>query len=495
MITAINQSKDERQKVKEQLRSILSKMLLKEEVLNHRIGLVHKEHQISAVNFIHYLVLRSQNIREMQDHLHKMGLSSLDNSEGQILNQIVQILKWMNCPTVNELKTPCDYEQSSKIHKRHLINLLGKNHFKDQPNIMVTLSEKHLYEPEVFENMLLAGMTIARINCAHDNEEIWEMFISKINEAKEKTNRECKVYIDLAGPKIRVKKLLDKMNNEQPLLEMQLGDKALLCSKPQKNYNQYQIVMAPKKVLAMVKKGESVFFDDGKFEAVIKERTNAGLLLKFISAPIKKNKLKVEKGINFPESDLKLKPLTRADEANLPFVVEHADLIGFSFVSKAQDIDHLRSKLAAINPKKAPALILKIELLNAVENLPELLLNGMKDAAFGVMIARGDLAVEIGFERLSEIQKEIIWLCRASHTPVVWATQVLESLNKTGLASRSEITDAANSVAADCVMLNKGDYIIETIETLSNILKRQQGHRHRRRYVMRPLRIAQKFVG
>ena len=119
----------------------------------------------------------------------------------------------------------------------------------------------------------------------------------------------------------------------------------------------------------------------------------------------------------------------------------------------------------------------------------------MKDPAFGVMIARGDLAIEIGFERLSEIQKEIMWLCRAAHTPVIWATQVLENLNKTGLASRSEITDAASAAKADCVMLNKGDYIIETIETLTNILKRQQGHLHRKRYVMRPLGIARKFVG
>ncbi|MBK9334453.1 MAG: pyruvate kinase, partial [Ignavibacteria bacterium] len=87
-------------------------------------------------------------------------------------------------------------------------------------------------------------------------------------------------------------------------------------------------------------------------------------------------------------------------------------------------------------------IILKIETTEAVNNLPSLLIQGMKDKYFGVMIARGDLAVEIGFERMSEIQEEILWICEAAHIPVIWATQVLDSLNKSGIATRSEVTDA-----------------------------------------------------
>jgi pyruvate kinase len=110
------------------------------------------------------------------------------------------------------------------------------------------------------------------------------------------------------------------------------------------------------------------------------------------------------------------------------------------------------------------------------------------------MIARGDLAVEIGIERLSEIQDEILWICEAAHTPAIWATQVLESLNKSGFASRSEGTDAARSVMAECVMINKGAHLIEVLESLKDILKRSGGHRIKKRYLFRPLHIAQRFL-
>ncbi len=154
----------------------------------------------------------------------------------------------------------------------------------------------------------------------------------------------------------------------------------------------------------------------------------------------------------------------------------------------------LRAEILKYSPQRMPAIILKIERLSAVQHLPALLINGMKDRALGVMIARGDLAVEIGFERLSEIQEEILWICEAAHVPVIWATQVLETLNQTGYATRSEITDAAMSVRAECVMLNKGKYIVKTIKTLDDILKRQQAHVNKKRYIMRPLGIARTFI-
>jgi pyruvate kinase len=110
------------------------------------------------------------------------------------------------------------------------------------------------------------------------------------------------------------------------------------------------------------------------------------------------------------------------------------------------------------------------------------------------MIARGDLAVEIGFERMGEIQEEILWICEAAHVPVVWATQVLETLNKTGIATRSEITDAAHAALAECVMVNKGNHTIEVIETLRDILLRSSGHQIKKRFTFRPLSIAERFM-
>ena len=169
-------------------------------------------------------------------------------------------------------------------------------------------------------------------------------------------------------------------------------------------------------------------------------------------------------------------------------------MVGYSFVSSTEDIELLRTEIKKFAIKRRPAIILKIERLTAIQHLPALLLNGMKDEALGVMIARGDLAVEIGFERLSEIQEEILWICEAAHVPVIWATQVLETLNKTGFATRSEITDAANSVKSECVMLNKGKYIVKTIQTLDDVLTRQTGHLDKKRYIMRPLGIAKTFI-
>ena len=141
-----------------------------------------------------------------------------------------------------------------------------------------------------------------------------------------------------------------------------------------------------------------------------------------------------------------------------------------------------------------PDIILKIETPQAVKNLPELLLRGMQQPVFGVMIARGDLAVEIGFERMGEIQEEILWICEAAHVPVIWATQVLENLNKSGIATRSEITDAAHAAMAECVMINKGSHTVKVIETLKDILHRIRGHHIKKRFTFRQLSIAKDYM-
>ena len=117
----------------------------------------------------------------------------------------------------------------------------------------------------------------------------------------------------------------------------------------------------------------------------------------------------------------------------------------------------------------------------------------MHSGAVGVMIARGDLAVESGFARLAEVQEEILWLAEAAHLPTIWATQVLETLATTGMSTRAEITDAAMGVRAECVMLNKGPYIVTAIRTLDDILRRMQEHRHKRVALLRQLRAWSAF--
>jgi pyruvate kinase len=139
-------------------------------------------------------------------------------------------------------------------------------------------------------------------------------------------------------------------------------------------------------------------------------------------------------------------------------------------------------------------IVLKIETRRGFEQLPSMLLAGMKSSSLGVMIARGGLAVERGFERLAEVQEEILWICEAAHCPVIWATQVLETLAKKGIPSRAEITDAAMGHRAEAVMLNKGPHILRAVQTLDDILQRMEAHQIKKQSMMRELRLARTFM-
>src|SRR5262249_25898587 len=153
------------------------------------------------------------------------------------------------------------------------------------------------------------------------------------------------------------------------------------------------------------------------------------------------------------------------DVAALEAVVHDVDMVALSFVSQPSDLERLRAQLARLGcPERG--VVLKVETQAAFENLPRLLLAALRSRPVGVMVARGDLGVEVGFERLSELQEEMLWLCEAAHVPVIWATQVLEGMAKSGLPSRAEVTDAAMSGRAECVMLNKGPYMLQVVEFL-----------------------------
>ena len=190
------------------------------------------------------------------------------------------------------------------------------------------------------------------------------------------------------------------------------------------------------------------------------------------------DKIRPEKGMNFPDSNLGLPALTEKDLSDLDFVVSQADLVGYSFVQSADDMDRLVAALAERDAAHL-GIVAKIETRRCVQNLPDILAHGAGRHPFGVMIARGDLAVEIGFARLAEIQEEILWLCEAAHVPVIWATQVLENLIKRGMPSRAEITDIAMAERAECVMINKGPFVLDAIAMLDDVVERMRGHQHK----------------
>lgn len=239
-------------------------------------------------------------------------------------------------------------------------------------------------------------------------------------------------------------------------------------------------------VLADLRVGERVFVDDGKLGAEIVATADDRAELVVRTAGPRGTVVREEKGINFPDSTLRLSSLTDKDRADLDHVVRLADVVGHSFVRGPGDVEELRAELAA-RGRSDLGVVAKIETQEAVERLPDILAAGSRQPAFGVMIARGDLAVEVGWEHLAEVQERILWVCEAAHVPVVWATQVLESLMKEGRPSRAELTDAAMADRAECVMLNKGPYSVETVAVLRRVLGRMQRYAEKKSDLLPPL--------
>jgi pyruvate kinase len=242
-----------------------------------------------------------------------------------------------------------------------------------------------------------------------------------------------------------------------------------------------------------VKAGESIWFDDGRIGGVVERVFPSHLEIRIRQVKAGGDRLLADKGINLPDSRITIPALTDKDRQDLAFAARHADMVALSFAQEAADVDALRRELVAQAAGPAPGIVLKIETRRGFENLPAMLLAAMKGPCAGVMIARGDLAVECGFERLAEIQEEILWISEAAHVPVIWATQVLESLAKSGFPSRAEITDAAMGNRAECVMLNKGPHVVQAVQVLADILGRMAAHQSKKSPMLRELHIAQAF--
>ena len=256
--------------------------------------------------------------------------------------------------------------------------------------------------------------------------------------------------------------------------------------------NPGRLSMAIPEVYRDVRPGESIFFDDGRIAGIIEKCSEKHMQIRVTHTHKPVEKLQGKRGINLPDTSLSIPALSAKDLQDLEFAARHADLVGLSFANCPDDVRVLYQSLQALG-RQDIGVVLKIETKRGFSNLPAILLEALKFHACGIMIARGDLAVECGFERLSEIQEEILWLCEAAHVPVIWATQVLEGLTRRGHASRAEITDAAMAQAAEAVMLNKGAHIVEAVEMLDDILQRMQGHHRKKRSMLRKLQLATDF--
>ncbi|HAD14882.1 MAG TPA: pyruvate kinase [Saprospirales bacterium] len=475
------------------LERILEHQRAAEQKFRQKTRALPRAQQASFRNLLHYLALRREDLRPLQDALHDAGLSSLASAESHCMRQVQSVLQRLGSSIPEDQLSAMDAHFGVQTIRKRALDLFGEKAEKDIPHLMVTFESAMAEDYSAVKRLVKAGMNIARINTAHDDPDTWAKMVENVRKAAKSTGKSCKVYLDLAGPKIRTIILgkgwkKDRVN----LLERErffLAEAGVTFDRREK-----VVGCTLSGVVKDLRTGDRVLFDDGLFEAVVETpgEQMAELYMRRVSAP--KPRLKAEKGINFPDTHLSVRCLTDFDRKVIPFAVANADILGFSFVRTAEDVAELQELLREFGSPVLP-IILKIETAEAVQNLPSLLYQGMHEQVFGVMIARGDLAVEIGFERLSEIQEEILWLCEAAHVPVIWATQVLETLNKSGIATRSEVTDAARAAQADCVMLNKGKYLLTVLATLKDILHRSGGHHTKKRYIFRPLKIAERFLG
>lgn len=462
-------------------------------------AIYRKSFLLSARNLAFYLALRCRDLRMLQKSLLPLGLSSLGKSEAQALATLDAILASLgrihNKPQAELIDYPTEqtFFRGDKILTRNTRRLLGNHNPLRHAGILVTLPTEAATDYPLIEKLIKNGMDSARINCAHDTAELWEKMIAHIRQAEHATGKHCKILMDLAGPKVRIAELLVLA----PETRLFAGDEFFLASGnitdyPTEYHGSIVITCSIPEIFTHLRPEDLLLIDDGKIEAKVSALTKQGAYIKLIHTGPNGNKIKTQKSLNFPHTSIDLSPLTPKDLKDLNFIATHADGICYSFVKTAHDIELLQNELfqRVGNFYHTISLVAKIETSQAIENLPEIIVQAAAKQPLGIMIARGDLAVEVGYRRLSELQEEILWICEAAHVPVIWATQVLENMIKTGIPSRAEITDAAMGERAECVMLNKGTFIVQAIETLADILERMQHHQYKKTPQLRALNIA-----
>lgn len=442
-----------------------------------------------ARNLAHYLALRRHDRRDLQQALLQRGLSSLGRCEARVLPNVEAVLAALarieGVEDAPPFPSQDDFLDGVRRLELNTAELLGPEPESRRVRVMVTLPSEAAKSPALIHDLLLQGMDVARINCAHDSKEDWKMMIGHVRTESDRLGRPCRVLMDLAGPKART----GMVKKPEAKEKLHKGDTLTLVRAGQlpKSDDGWFAECLLDEAIDQLELGAQVWIDDGKVGGTLADRTKDSLTLNIFRAPDKGFNLKSSKGLNFPGSALNVTALTPFDLESLDFLVKYADLVGYSFVQSQADVQALLEELERRGDRRL-GIIAKIETERAVGALPEIIVSAAGRRPLGVMIARGDLAVEIGWERISEIQEELLWLCEAAHVPVVWATQVLESLVKKGAPSRAEVTDAAMGERAECVMLNKGPYIREGLQMLVNVLKRMQEHQHKKMPRLRALR-------
>jgi pyruvate kinase len=564
---------------------------------------VHSDHPRaqSLLNLNQYMLLRKKDQTQLQEKLFMLSLSSLGRSFAHVAASIDTLYDQLSSSLGREQISEALMAEFHHLSIADALAIASRNSkalfggkassklSKQITAVMVTLPSNAAENDGILIHQLSdAGINVFRINTAHDDIQVWKAMadvIGLINTQRESSNK-IKIFVDLAGPKIRTGKIQDveipieigsnkqekevvlyctdvstrseysdsttlkhipaqmavekkffkKFRTNRPITIVDVNHKkaviklteinetfargfidkkvfvtkktklscgesegkllnlmtqkdpirlflddhliitendtigrSALCDDDGNVILPAMIGCTLKGVLKFLKEGEKVFIDDGKIGLVILENSVDFITCKVVISKSNGTLLKEEKGINFPDTYIQEPALTQTDRMHALEVLEFADSLSLSFCQNAQDIRDLQDLLQA-NGRSDIGIIAKIETQQAIVNMYEILEQLLQSEKSGVMIARGDLAIEVGFENMAYIQEALLDICDAAHLPVIWATQVLESKMKNNLPSRAEVTDAAMAGRAECVMLNKGAFAIDTINVLRQIL-------------------------
>lgn len=385
---------DEMRRVREEVRNEAAELMERWEPMLQR-----EEFRASAENFAHYLALRRIDLRPLQAALVPWGVASIGRCEARVmttLNSIIANLQMISHANAEEIRPRReDFLYGEAALHRHSEAVLGPPPEGRETRILVTLSARAAEDPEHVKNLVLTGMNCARINCAHDNTEVWAAMIANVRAAAQANGRSCHVLMDLAGPKIRTRQVLTPADRKT----VKAGDKVFLSfAKPVANDEfGFQTCCTMPSVMQQVAVGATASIKDGLIQGVIDEVRPEGLVMRVVRTPPEGQPLQKEKGINFPGTALRLSPLTPDDLKNLDFVAAQADIVSYSFVQEPEDIALLQNEILKRRPDRPPMpIVAKIETQLAFDNLPDLIVQAAGANPFAVMIARGDLAVEVG---------------------------------------------------------------------------------------------------
>ncbi len=311
---------------------------------------------------------------------------------------------------------------------------------------------------KTIEKLIKKGVNVFRLNFSHATYEYHEATAKKIREASKNVNKEVAILQDIAGPKIRISHL------EKPI-ELKAGD-ILTLTKERVDEDKKIVSLSYPIIIDSLKVGEPIYFSDGTIRAKVVEKNNDEVKCEIIIAQT----LQSKKGMNLPKSQLNIKSITKKDRDDLAFGAKiGVDIVALSFVSNKEDIKDAKKILEANGSN--PLIFAKIEKKEAIKNITSIL-----KVADGIMVARGDLGVELGLKKVPLIQKDIIKKALKMGKPTITATQMLTSMINSHYPTRAEISDVANAVldGSDAVMLSDettiGKYPLSAVEVLNETI-------------------------